>query len=197
MKKNISKIISKKRKSLNNRIFYGLIFYFILAYALNKQVVIGKDWRYYGYFVILPVLIGLVFLVVFFRGTIREYISESKGFLEKVAVCAFMLLMGLFVSYLSFGTTATLVWTAVNRYRAADKKKQELVCEIRSFHSVMRSHSFGFICEGKNEKLPVTYRTIKPFLHETPRNYYIVLDARKGLWGCYVIDNYEVIRKDK
>jgi hypothetical protein len=103
-------------------------------------------------------------------------------------------LQGILFSYLIFGQIAKISWDILNKSAAKENSEEVIICKISKFWTSKSSNQIEFQFENKLERFNVSYSTIKPYLKTNPKDYYLKIEANKGIWNYYLVNNWEIIK---
>ncbi|RYE53466.1 MAG: hypothetical protein EOP48_14335 [Sphingobacteriales bacterium] len=187
----------QKEKGLekkHSKIFIGLAIFACAYYYFFQPKTIGNDIRYNIFIFWLPTLIGTLTIGIYRRKFLLSKFSTNKGFTLWTFMTVFYLLQGFISSYLSFGQVAKISWDIVSWQNANENQTESLVCKVARFRSE-RQYAIEFEFDGKHERIYVDYQTLKPYVDESPKEYEITIEAQKGLWNYYFVNNW-TLRKE-
>ena len=185
----------KKLEKLHYNIIIGLMIFFVTYGLFFEPNVIGHDSRYTIFVFLLPTLLGLLTLAVYRRQFLINKFSTNKGFKLWIFMIVFYLIQGILFSYLSFGQVAKISWDIMNNRTSKQNIETVFNCQVTRFWSGRRSNSIDFLFNDEHDKFDVQYKTIKNYLNTNPKDYYLRITARKGLWNYYLVENWEIKTK--
>lgn len=184
----------KNKDKIHYKILIGLLIIGVLYYLFFEPNLIGNDSRYTYYIFLTPITIGIVVLFLYRKNFLIYKLNSCKNLKNKIFILFFYGLQGILFSYLLFGQIAKISWDKLNE-RIAEKNPEEvLICEITRFWTSKRSNQIEFQFENKFEKFNVSYSTIKEYLNKNPKDYYLKINAKKGIWNYYLVYKWEIIK---
>ena len=200
-KENLTKVQRKEKTEkgtnrLNYFILVGLIILFVVYRSFFKTVTIGGDSRYLLVIVLFPTFLGITILGYFKSDFLRFSITEAKGALQKVFLGLIYLILGFLFAYLSVGLFARIIWDNLNK-RTADLYPAEVIyCRITDINSgtSKSSPNIYFLFRGHNECLSIDHATYGKYYNTKPVDLNLQLTVRKGIWNCYILDGWEIIK---
>lgn len=71
-------------------------------------------------FIYLPMLLGMIFFYFKFNSFVKYY-SDTTSILDKIGCFLLLLLMGIMISFLSFGTVSDIIYKSLMDYSVKDK----------------------------------------------------------------------------
>ena len=197
MKERLTKAKRKEKRTpgRNYIILVGLIFLFVMYQSCFKLEIIGSDSRYFLIFILAPTLFGLLILGYFKRNFLRFRFKEGKGIIQKGFLFFLYFIQGFLFAFLSVGLFANIIWDNLNK-KTADLNPAELIyCSITDFSSETSKSGPGiyFSFRGKNERLSVDHATYGKYYNTKPVDLNLQLTIRKGIWNCYIVDEWKII----
>jgi hypothetical protein len=188
----------KRLEKKHYRIFIGLIvFGIIYHYFLAPKAIgqtIGRDIKYNIFIFWGPTILGVIALGIYRRRFLIYKFATNKGFVLWTFMIFFYLLEGVMCSYLILGQTAKVSYDIINK-KAIEQNPLELFqCNVTRFWT-KKNPSFDFNFQGGHEQIKVNYHTIKEYKDKDPRNYIIEIEARKGIWNHYILNNWTIKEK--
>lgn len=194
-KKRVILTKEKKLDELHYKVVIVLIVFWVLHYLFIDRPTIGGDNRYNIYILWIPNLLGIVALGIYRKSFLLSRISVKEKLTSKLMKLFFILLQGLVLSYLSFGSLAYSVWNEINYKKSNTNISEYTKCKIEGFHfqkGGKSSDKIRFYFNGKLESINVSYKSIKKYKDKPSDNYVLVLEIKEGLWGHYIIQNWKV-----
>jgi len=196
MSKSRSHHKSKKKEKFEYHFLIVLMIIWNLHYKFLDQKTIGGNANYAIFIFWVPLSVGLVLYGYFKRAHILKVIKAKDGFSGKLAAFGFLLLKGLFFSYLSLGTLTNGIWNQMNKHEAEENTTDYITCEIESF-LFNSNYKIWFYFHGDLESIPVDYQSIAEFKGYNPEDYQLILKVKEGLWEHYLVKDWEIIEIDK
>jgi hypothetical protein len=167
------------------------LFYF-LKY---EPMTIGLDLRYYLLIVITPILIGSIAISILFRKILIVNFSRVKGLLGFFFSSLILFFPIVLVSFLGLGLLTNITWNTINKTVANKNEIEYFRCAIIKFKMVSRSpNSIVFDFKNKTEDILVNRDFIEQYSDKNPKNYFLLIQAKKGLWDSYLIKSWELIQ---
>lgn len=161
-------------------------------YFFIEPTTIGHDRRYLIYIFLLPTIFGMIVLGIYRREFLVNRFSQNKGFILWTFMLVFYLGQGFIFSYISFGQAAKMGWDYVN-YRATQENQEEtLICPVADFRTGKRQDYIDFKFNGKYESLKVSYSTFRDYQGKNPNDYFLRINATKGLWSYYTVNGWTI-----
>lgn len=188
----------KEEKRLDKkhyRILIGLAIFAWAYYYFFEPKTIGHDIRYNIFIFWIPTIIGTITIGIYRRQFLANKFATNKSFALRLFMIAFYLIQGFIFSYLSFGQVAKISSDIVNRQTANGNPNESLVCNVTRFWSKRKSYKIEFKFNDKYERLQVSYQTIKNYIEENPKDYAITIQAQKGLWNHYFVNDWTIQKK--
>ncbi|NUY80957.1 hypothetical protein HUK80_08635 [Flavobacterium sp. MAH-1] len=203
-KKKKKTTAEKRRENLIYRIYVGFAIAFLLYTCFAEPWIVGKDYDRLLYFTALPLSVGMVVLAIVCRGWLKEIFTEDgnlpkDGILPKIAAVILLPLMAIVFLYPTVGFIANVIWDRINLNEAQNKPAKTFRCAIWDFHkkrSTRGSNSIYFNFKGESESFNVSKETIKKYVNEDPKDYYLEITVREGIMGNYVVDDWDVVKRD-
>lgn len=185
----------EKLEKTHYRIIIGLMIFAVTYYFFIEPKTIGKDVRYSIYIFWLPTITGMFALGTYRRQFLIKQFRTNTGIALRSFMIFFYLLQGLIFSYLSFGQVAKMSWDYANYVTAKQKSSEVLNCEVLGIWVTKKSNRLGFTLNNIRETFNVSYQFIKDYKDENPKDYKVVINARRGIWNYYVVDSWEMKRR--
>ncbi|WP_210646953.1 hypothetical protein [Flavobacterium flabelliforme] len=164
----------------------------IINLAFIESKTIGHDKRYEIYIFWLPIFIGLIFFGIFRRHyLIRNFLAFKEIYL-KIYVVGFYLLQGIFVSYLSFGQVASVIWNYVNINEAEKNPREIFICKVIGFYT-KKNPDVSFKFKNEIEVFGVNSETNRENYNRNPKDYELKITVQKGIWNYYIVKDWKLI----
>lgn len=187
----------KKHEDKRYRAFIILSIIGVIYYFFIEPTTIGGDWRYGVFVFAVPTLLGVIAWGIYSREYIRLVTIDYKGFGAKAALACFLLVEGLFLSYLSFGSAANITWNTINQIEADNNgiSTQEYdITELTKGRRRRRYINFKFD-ENNEERLRINSSTYRTYIDENISKYKLNIRQKEGIWGYYIVDSYSIVSK--
>jgi len=184
----------KKHEKKHYRIIIGLMVTYVVYHLFIEPKTIGHDERYLIYIFLLPTIGGAILLGIYRRQFLINRFSTNKGFLLWSFMTLFYLAQGVLFSYLSFGQIAKISWDYCNYTVTKNNNEEILYCEVRRFWTGKRP-SIDFKFNGRQESFKVAYLDIKAYKDESSTNYKLKINATKGIWNYYTVNQWTIVQK--
>jgi hypothetical protein len=181
----------KKLDKLNYRLIIGLAITGIAYYYFIEPKIIGHDNRYIIYIVTLPTIIGMLILGIYRRHFLINRFSKNKGIILWTFMTLFYFTQGVLFSYLSFGQVAKISWDILNNKTAEQNSEEFFECKITGFCTGKRP-SIDFKFKNRYERIRVNYSTIKEYENKNEDDYILKINATKGLWNYYKLNEWSL-----
>lgn len=194
-RKRVAITKEKKLEQLHYRILIGLMISFVLHHIFFEAEMIGGDQRYGLYVFLLPLLTGMLVLGVYRKEyLIRQYLSLEKVY-EKVYALGLYLIQGIVISFLSFGQVSLVIWNYLNKKEAERNPTEILTSTITGFGHGKRT-TVDFKYNNHYESLRVTRQTTREYHNVKPKDYVIVIEAKRGIWNYYVVESWSIEKRE-
>lgn len=194
MSKKQSILINNKHDSFHYKLFVVFVLIGIIYYYFFEPITLGYDYKYTVFIIVLPILIGLLFIGIYRRKLIVNKYTKTKNMLLCKVMSLYYLLQGVVFSYVCFGQLAKISWDIIQNKVASQSKEQVIYCQITSFwHGKRPSVNFTFY--DRSESIKVQYSSIKAFENLNHENYVIKIKATKGLWNYYNVVDWQVEKR--
>jgi hypothetical protein len=184
----------KNLEKKHYRIIIGLMVTYVVYTIFIEPKTIGHDERYLIYIFLLPTIGGAILLGTYRRQFLINRFSTYKGFILRSFMILFYLAQGVLFSYLSFGQIAKISWDYCNYTVTKNNNQETFYCDIRRFRTGKRSR-IDFKFNGRHESFRVSYSDIKAFKDENFTNYELKINATKGIWNYYTVNEWIIVQK--
>ena len=169
---------------------FGAIYHFF-----TKPTIIGLDLRYTIYIFLLPMIIGMLSLGIYRRDFLADRFKGGQSIVFLSLMSVFYLLQGLIFSYLCFGQIAGMGWDLANALTAKNNIREPLHCEPNKIWTTNRSGYISFTFHDKSETFATDDQYAKDCVGKNLKDYTIAIEARRGIWNCYLVDSWEMRKK--
>lgn len=197
---------SDNKKYLNNRVFksqekitakshykilIGLFIASLLFHGFIEDKLIHESKIHIIYLFIIPLTIGFCGLGFYRRKfLLLKYNASANGF-YKLFVVFFYSFQGFLFSYLSTVLFTNLVFNFINKEISNRNPTEKLSCHITRLY-LGKYSAIDFNFKNCHNYLSVNYHSIKDYEHENLSNLTIEFNAKKGLLGSYVVENWQI-----
>jgi len=151
--------------------------------------ILGHDYRYTGYVVVLPLLFGMGILAYYRREFLGIEWTTSKSPLLKAILTLYYLFQGVFLSFISFVFLAHVVWSETNKAVAAKGPTVDILCKADKI-ATGRNPGVYFQFAGHTEKLSCAYAVVAPFKAAKASDCEVAITAQKGIWNYYLVKDW-------
>ena len=187
---------NSKSKTISNdyKIVIVLMVLSILIYTFYDITTIGNDNRHFLYVFILPIIVGMIILGISRFKKIEKTLSEANHFFIKTALACILILKGFFISCLSFGLVANIVWVKLNKNRIKQSPAEIVNCQITKLlpgHS-RTSPSVHFYFQKHEASIKIDHKTYGKYFDTDPKLLDINLRLREGIWNNYIVEKWDV-----
>jgi len=188
--------MEKKEKYLSHyRIVISLMIFWLLHYLFFNKPTIGGNGNYVIYIFFLPMIVGLIIIGLYQRKFIIKELTIKEDWISKLINLTLNLIVGFFVSYLSFGSIAHYIWNQINIRESNNNIMEYYECEIESFHipkGTSSRNKIWFYFKGRMESINVSYKSINRYENKNPKDFKLILNVKEGIWDNYIIDSYKI-----
>lgn len=184
----------EKLKKTHYLLLIGLMIFGVTYYYFIEPKTIGHDSRYFIYIFLLPTISGMLILGLYRWRFLINRFATNKGIVFWIFMTFSYLIQGFIFSYLSFGQVAKVSWDYFNNEVVKQNTNEILNCEITRFWT-RKPQSIDFKFNNRHEKLNVNYATIKKYKRKNAKDYYLEINATKGLWNYYKVNEWAIKRK--
>lgn len=183
----------------------GCIIAFPINHIFFTDNVIGDDTNYTLFVFLLPTVVGFFLSMKYFVfneiwANVHPKIVEEKNILKRIGFFLVITFCNFLYAYFIFGIPAHIIWTNLNREVSKQSPIEYHTFDVEKFHKRSgRGSSNAVYVEFQNgsDKIIVSREFVEQFLSENPKDYKINVSLRKGLWNEYVVENYDVEKKNK
>ncbi|WP_196890229.1 hypothetical protein [Aureivirga sp. CE67] len=198
-KKNLKNIItrkpSKKIPELEFKQYYywvfgALIFIRIFFDKNLSPELIGGNGTHFWLVDVLSIIVGVLIIGI--------YTSAYHRIKQKEFQFIHILSILVFGSYLTMNTLSRSTWT----YFSQKGKEEQITCKINQFRfsndGLDESANYVYFqFKGKEEEIKNwDEEFINAFKKENPKKFDLILNIKKGLWGYYIIKDWEIVPND-
>lgn len=187
-----------KENKLKKKYYLIIIVFAVLGifnhYFIEPEI-IGKDYKYWTYVILLPTILGVFILGIYRKQFLINKFSINKGFVLRIFIVFFYLIQGIFFSFLSFGQVANISWNYYNNEITKQNPKEIINCQIIKFWKSKRRTKIFFKFNDKTEKILINRSTIREFENKNVNKYYLKIYVTKGLWNCYKVNDWDIVQK--
>lgn len=172
----------------------GLILFAFYDYYFGYNK-IGTDYRYQLFINILPSLSGTLFIIYRSRKIIKSGIKAKNALFLKVISIFSHFITALLLSFCTLGLVTKISWDYFNRKEARQSQIEHITCKITKVIIGVGKHGpeIEFLHNGRTEKLPINYDSYSECSQFESE---VQLDIRKGIWGSYVVEYYQLKQTD-
>jgi hypothetical protein len=185
----------KKLEKKHYGIIIGLIIFTVVYHYFIEPKTIGEDIRYSIYIFWIPTIIGMLTLGIYRRQFLLNRFATNKGFVLWSFMTFLYLLQGFLFSFISFGQIAKMSWDYANFKKAKQNVSETLHCEVIEVWTTKQSNYLSFTFDNRRETFNVSNQFIKDYQVKKNKNYKLEINARKGIWNYYLVDNWEIEMK--
>lgn len=142
--KHREKYTRTKTDKYLTKVFIGSAIFGILNWLFWEVKFIETDSRYTLVFVILPLFLGLIYFY-YTAKVFVAYFWNATTFLDKLLTRLFLVVMGLMLSFLSFGTVANMIFKVILITSTSNVESKVTSYEITRFihNKSSRSNKFS------------------------------------------------------
>ncbi len=178
-------------------IFFCLMLFTFIYSACLEPKTLGSDIKFDIFIFWIPLLSGALFLGIYKRGFIINKLISGRDIETRIYSGTLLLVQGLAISYISFGQAALVSWNFVNSYEAEQNPKTTIKCNVVSFSKNKKSryNSIKFILNNKEESVLAGKGVVERNINKNPDDYAIEVKVQKGIWGYYILDDWELYLK--
>ncbi|OYU84994.1 MAG: hypothetical protein CFE24_04175 [Flavobacterium sp. BFFFF2] len=185
----------KKLDKKHARIAISMLLFFVIYSVFIEPKTIGNDIRYSIFIIWIPIIFGILALGIYRWKFLTNSFATNKGLILKMYLAVFYLIQGVLFSFLSFGQMAKMSWDYVNYSKAKLSTTVTFHCEVLNVWKSKKSNQIYFTFDHKPELFNVSNQFIKDYGNKNPKNYTLEINARKGLWNYYFVDNWKMKMK--
>lgn len=170
----------------------------VLHHMLFDRDTIGSDERYLVFVICMPIVLGLIFLSLYRKDMLIALITIKEGAGIKFISLGFILLQGIFVSFMSFGFLGNALWNQLNIREAKSNTPYNIECEIEQIKISKGSnarHKIYFYHNDKFESLDVSYSDVEQYENKDMSNYVINVRISEGIWGYSIIEGWRIKKR--
>jgi hypothetical protein len=159
-------------------------------------------------FIYLPMLLGMIFFYFKFNSFVKYY-SDTTSILDKIGCFLLLLLMGIMISFLSFGTVSDIIYKSLMDYSIKDKSTEIQFYSIDRFiygsgrrNSINRfsrieyhdatMQNGNFSLSKFNGDDSAVIGELKNLDHNEIKKKKLVLYTKEGFGGIKKIINYKI-----
>ena len=159
-------------------------------------------------FIYLPMLLGIIFFYFKFNSFVKYY-SDTTSILDKIGCFLLLLLMGIMISFLSFGTVSDIIYKSLMDYSIKDKSTEIQFYSIDRFiygsgrrNSINRfsrieyhdatMQNGNFSLSKFNGYDSAVIGELKNLDNDEVKKKKLVLYTKEGFWGIKKIIDFNV-----
>lgn len=217
MDKRVNELKQKKRKLKNEikrsdkklyKLLVGFSIFGILNWLLWYNQYLNEGIVCDITFIYLPMLFGMIFFYFKFNSFVKYY-SDTTSILDKIGCFLFLSLMGVMISFLSFGTISDIIYKTLIDYSIKDKPTELQSYSIDSFiygsggrnsinrfsrieyHDATEQNSSFRLSKFDGDDSKVIGE-LKNLDNDEIKKKKLVLYTKEGFWGIKKIIDYKV-----
>ncbi len=196
----LTKTEKKYVKKHDNKLYSAFIILGVIGVLYHffiEPTTIGGDWRYSVFVFAIPTLLGIIAWGIYSKEYIRLVAIDYKGFGAKTILVCFLLVEGLLLSYLSFGSAANIAWNTINQYEANNNGISTQEYDITRLTKGRRSRRYIYFKfdENNEEQLRISSSTYRTYIDEDISKYKLNIKQKEGIWSYYIVDSFSIVRK--
>jgi len=159
-------------------------------------------------FIYLPILLGMIFFYFKFNSFVKYY-SNTTSILDKIGCFLFLSLIGVMISFVSFGTVSNIIYKTLMDYSIKDKPTEmqsytidrfiygsggrnsiNRFSRIKYHDTTVQNGNFSLSrFDGDDSEVIVELRNLD---HNEIKKKKLVLYTKEGFWGIKKIINYKI-----
>lgn len=216
MDRRVNELKQKKRRLKNEvkrndnklyQVFVGSLIFGILNWFIWYNQYLNEGILYDIVFIFLPILLGMVFFYFKFNAFVKYY-SDTKSILDKIGCCLLLCLMGIMISFASFGTLSNIIYKSLMDFSIKDKPTEIKSYDIDRFiygsdrsrinrfstveyhYASERYGNFKLDKFGRNDSKMI--EEFKNLTQDEIKKMKLILYTKEGFWGIKKIIKYKV-----
>lgn len=206
-KKQLKNEIKRNDKKLY-KLFVGFLIFGILNWLFWYDQYLNKGILCDAIFVYLPILLGMIFFYFKFNSFVKYY-SDTTSVLDKIGCFLLLSLMGVMISFLSFGTVSDVIYKSLMDYSIKDKPTEMQSYTIKRFiygsggrNSINRFSRIEYYDSGEHEGNfslskfdgddSDVIRELRNLDNHQIKKKKLVFYTKEGFWGIKKIINYKI-----
>ncbi|GAA4329301.1 hypothetical protein [Flaviaesturariibacter amylovorans] len=141
----------------------------------------------------LPALLGIPLLLLWLRSDISARFREGTQRGKAWTMVVLLGLLGAVLGFFVLGAAGTVLFERINLRAAVGAQPKSLECRVVRFR-LRRNPGIEVEFEGRRTDLPTASAYTKPYGSENPSDYRVVVTARPGLLGTWIVDDWQLER---
>lgn len=191
----------KKEKALEKKHYRIIIGFMILdvCYFVFEPFIIGNDIRYWIFIFWIPFIAGKLAIGIYRK----QYIINSFGRFEEfkwrfIPLGLYFIVASMIFSYIILGMTVRMGFKTACYLTAKRNPTELIIYDVNGFMIDLPVRSHKYISGKLNddfEEFPCSYKYLEQYKDANPKDYVIMVTARKGVWNHYYVEDWEVVKK--
>lgn len=130
-------------------------------------------------------------------GLFLTYCILRSLFPEKIIIAGFIFIGLSLFSIVTIHFSTDLIWKYWIIKSANNSCTEKFECRIDRFYEGARKSSpaFEYKFKESSESVKVDISEVKPYLDKNPKDYKLIITARKTAWDYYILENWWIEKK--
>jgi hypothetical protein len=197
---NQKQLLSNEKKFEKKlyRWFIAALVVAVVYYFFIEPTTIGFDYRHDIFIFWIPIIAGIIFFGWYRREFLLTQYVTSKGFILKAFIIVFYLIQGAVISMVTFRQAAQMIWDFIQVIEAKDAPHETFEFSVTQFGRSRGKSSWAYVdfkMNGREESFYVRHSFIRDYLEEDPDVFKVRIQAQKGVWGYYLVNHWEILKK--